>query len=405
MKRWTVAVLAILGCGCSLLAQAQAQIVDTTVCDVVKKPVLFDGKMVRIKGTVVSGLDEFVIKDAADPNCGFQVNAIWLAYPQGTKGKAGPAAIVQVQPAKNFSGQYTPPSRISVALDKSKDFKQFDSLLAQTHQKGADACLGCARYEVTATLEGRLDAVSDANLKRDASGKIVGFGGFGNMNSYPARLVLQSVSDVTPKEIDYTKIDDATKGDPVPALSAPNAQSAPLPPGPPSNDPYGTLEIVQKIVQTMPDSAAKDQALKAAAAYGKEREHNGVTIAFGTTNEAAPKDEAIGTKDSPDGILFNCTFNSDKLQGPLLGLALAHIGEHVTELRNPAPQNVGAPPILFESDAWVVDTVTAIGGGIRFLTMPGGYELWNSTWPSASRNDQMAAGLKDFLSNEALLSQ
>ena len=186
---------------------------DTTVCDVVKKPEAFDGKIVRIKGTVFAGFDEFVIKDATDPNCGFTVNAIWLDYPAGTKGKAGPAAMLTMQPAKNFTGTITPPTRAAVTLDKSKDFKQFDSLLAQKHEKGADMCLGCTRYEVTATLVGRLDSVADATLKRDASGKIVGFGGFGNMNAYPARLVLESVSDVTPKEIDFSKNDDETKGD------------------------------------------------------------------------------------------------------------------------------------------------------------------------------------------------
>ena len=74
------------------------------MCDVVKKPAPFDGKMVRIKGTVIAGFDEFVIKDAADPNCGYPVDAIWLHYPQGTKGKAGPVAIVEVQPAQNFAG-------------------------------------------------------------------------------------------------------------------------------------------------------------------------------------------------------------------------------------------------------------------------------------------------------------
>ena len=50
-------------------------------------------------------------------------------------------------------------------------------------------CLGCIRYDVTATLVGRLDAVPDATLQRDKAGKIVGFGGFGNLNAYPARLV------------------------------------------------------------------------------------------------------------------------------------------------------------------------------------------------------------------------
>src|ERR1700734_1697012 len=216
MKLWIVVALAVFGFGGGLRAQApaqaSAQVMDTTVCDVVKKPAHFDGKIVRIKGTVLAGCDQFAIKDAADPNCGFPVNTIWLESPQGTKGKAGPVAIVELQPAKNFSGQYTAPTRTPVTLDKGKDFKQFDSLLSQAHQKTTSMCLGCSRYEVTATLIGRLDSVDDATLKRDASGKIVGFGGFGNMNAYPARLVLQSVSDVTPKEIDYSKNDDETKG-------------------------------------------------------------------------------------------------------------------------------------------------------------------------------------------------
>ncbi len=211
MKRGLILACLVFGYGCGLYAQAAAP-VDTTVCDVVKKPQAFDGKTVRIKGTVIAGFDEFVIKDATDPNCGYPVNAIWLAYPPGTKGKAGPAAMLVIQPAKNFTGKYSPPARTPATLDKSKEFKQFDSLLAQKHEKGADMCLGCTRYEVTATLVGRMDSVADATFERDASGKIVGFGGFGNMNAYPARLVLESVTDVTPKEIDFSKNDEETKG-------------------------------------------------------------------------------------------------------------------------------------------------------------------------------------------------
>ena len=166
--------------------------------------------MVRIKGTVVAGFDEFVVEDATDPNCGYPGERNLARYPPGNEGQGGSgghgggAAGARTSPER-----YAPPTRTPVTLDKSKDFKQFDSLLAQTHQKGADMCLGCARYEVTATLVGRLDSVADATLKRDAAGKIVGFGGFGNMNAYPARLVLQSVSDVTPKEIDFSKNDEA----------------------------------------------------------------------------------------------------------------------------------------------------------------------------------------------------
>ena len=101
MKRYFILVLADTW----FRLRLYAQVTDTTVCDVVKNPASFDGKMVRIKGTVVAGFDEFVIKDSADPNCGYPVNGIWLSYPQGAKGKAGPAAMLTMQPARNFAGK------------------------------------------------------------------------------------------------------------------------------------------------------------------------------------------------------------------------------------------------------------------------------------------------------------
>ncbi|MGB6696148.1 MAG: hypothetical protein WBE56_18310, partial [Terracidiphilus sp.] len=67
MKRWFVVAFAMLGFACGVHAQVAPQVVDTTVCDVVKKPAPFDGKMVRIKGTVIAGFDQFAIKDATDP--------------------------------------------------------------------------------------------------------------------------------------------------------------------------------------------------------------------------------------------------------------------------------------------------------------------------------------------------
>ena len=389
MKRGLILAGLILGLGCGL----RAQIVDTTVCDVVKKPASFDGKMVRIKGTVFVGFDEFAIKDSTDPNCGFPVNAIWLSYPQGTKGKAGPLAFVQLQPAHNFAGKFAPPTRAAVTLDKSKDFKQFDSLLAQSHQKGADMCLGCARYEVTATLVGRLDSVDDPMLKRDAGGKIVGFGGFGNMNAYPARLVLQSVADVTPKEIDYSKTDLASKGD------------APMEMPGGGNDFSMAVAMAQKIAGVVAPGPSKDAMVKAVAVYPKPNEKNGVTAGFGLTNEATASGDAQGSKDSPDGVLLNCTFNQDRLQGMALALAAIHMGQHMAELRDPGTGNADAPAYFLESNAWVVTTVAAVTSGQKFLTLSGGYQVWNITWTADERNGKMQSSLKDFLNNGADLSQ
>jgi hypothetical protein len=395
MKRLIVLMGLLLAFECGLHAQAAgpaAGPVDVNVCDVVKNPASFDGKMVRIKGTVVAGFDEFAIKDAADPNCGYQVNGIWLSYPQGSKAKSGPVAIVTAQPAHNFAGSLKTAMRTPVTLDKSKDFKQFDSLLSQPHQKGLDMCLGCARYEVTATLVGRLDTVADASIKRDASGKIVGFGGFGNMNAYPARLVLESVSDVTPKETDYSKTDAVTKGD--------SAMTPPAGSGPQIDDPIASAI---KLASHVAAGQAADQTQKAVAQFPKPKEQNGVSVIHGVGNEVTP--DSPGAKDSPDGVLYNCVLNPDRLQGASMVMALFHVGQHVADLRSPKPDSADASLLVNENDAWVVTSIAAIVGGQKYLTLPGAYLFWDIAWPAAQRDDNMEAALKDFLANEALLSR
>jgi hypothetical protein len=392
MKRNIALIGLLFACGCGLHAQAAAP-VDTTVCDVVKNPASFDGKMVRIKGTVVAGFDEFIIKDAADPNCGFQVNGIWLSYPQGSKAKSGPVAIMTAQPAHNFAGTVKTPTRTPVTLDKSKDFKQFDSLLAQSHQKGADMCLGCARYEVTATLVGRLDGVADALVRRNASGKIVSLGGFGNMNAYPARLVLASVSDVTAKEIDYSKTDAITKGDAV--LTPPPGAG-----GPQFDDPFAAAV---KLASSVGANPLGDLARGAVAVFPKGKEQNGVSVVHGVGNEVTP--DGPGTKDSPDGVLYNCVLNPDRLQGPSMVVALFHVGQHIADLRSPKPDSADTPYLIYENDAWVVTSVATITGGQKYMTLSGGYLFWNIGWTADERQDKMEGALKDFLTNEALLSR
>ena len=397
MKRFVVLTGLLLAFGCGLHAQGAAPPagpVDVNVCDVVKNPAPFDGKMVRIKGTVVAGFDEFVIKDASDPNCGFQVNGIWLSYPQGSKAKSGPVVIVTAEPAHNFAGTLKPATRTPVTLDKSKDFKQFDSLLSQPHQKGMDMCLGCARYEVTATLTGRLDTVADASIKRDASGKIVSFGGFGNMNAYPARLVLESVSDVVAKEIDYSKTDAITKGES--GMTPPPGAGG----GGEFDDPFAAAV---RLGSHLPANPLGDQARAAVAVFPKSKEQNGVSVVHGVGNEVTP--DGLGTKDSPDGVLYNCVFNPDHLQGHSMVVALFHVGQHIVDLRSTKPDDTGAPLLVNENDAWVVSSIAAIVGGQKYMTLPGGYLFWNVAWSADERQDKMEAALKDFLSNEALLSR
>ena len=372
---------------CAFSLGLHAQAVDTTVCDILKNPKSFDGKMVRVKATVAAGFDQFVVKG---PGCGHYINAIWLSYPEGSKGKAGPVALVQMQPAHNFTGTVQAPARTPVTLDTSKDFKQFDSLLATPH-KGAAMCLGCARYEVTATLVGRLDGVEDAGLSRDAAGKIVGIAGFGNLNLYKARLVLQSVSDVTPQEVDFSKTDPITKSD--------------NPPETPDQNSLDAVAAAHKGATAFPGTPQGADLERAAAAYGKPGEHNGVIIGFGAANEASAKDEAQGAKDSPDGVLYNCTFNMSRLPGDALTRAIVHMGAHITDLRNPPADLAGAGLADLEIHAWVDTILSAVAVSQKTLTAPGGYLLWNLAWPVADRTKLLNDTMEMFIAREELLSR
>ena len=366
MKR-LVSIAFVLAFSCCL----HAQIVDATVCDVLKNPRSFNGKIVRVKGTVSAGFDHFVVKGA---ECGQRIGGIWLSYPEGSKAKAGPAAVLQLQPARNFGGTVASIERPPVQLDKNKDFKQFDSLLS-TPYKGGGMCLGCVRYEVSATLMGRLDGV-DAGLQRDSAGKIVGIAGFGNLNAYSARLVLQSVSDIASHEIDYSKPSAGSSPESAATVASEFSSGAPL----------------------------ADQPKRAIKAFGEAGDDNGVNVAF-RTNEAVGKDDAKGSGNSPDGVLFNCSFDSERLKGDQMGRAMTHMGEHIADLRNPEPGVAKAGLYQLEYRAWIATALGAIGAGQKTLMLPGGYTIWNSAWSKEALNKNTQDALAGFLGAEELLTR
>lgn len=390
MKKQFTLALFLCASACGLYAQ----VTDTTVCDVLKSPQSFDGKIVRIKGTVAVSFDQFVIHDA---DCGKDANGIWLAYPQGTKAKSGPAAMLEILPAHNFSGTVTAPTRTPVTLDKSnKDFKQFDNLLSQQHNKMGVMCLGCFQNQVNATITGRLDGVTTAALKRDASGKITSFGGFGTMNSYPARLVVQSVSDVSSKPSDYSKADKLVDAD---------SKGAQQPDEPVASSGPTGLQGLQKLYGTMVGKPLGDQLKKAVEAYGKPGEQNGVIINFGSAAEVSATSGAPGTQDSPDGALFVCTINKDRVKDDVMSPAIIHLGQHIADLRAPVSGNEDAPPAVTENNAWVMSVETGMYLGNKYVILPGGYLMWDIKWPQAEQIPNMGSALKSFLTTEEMLNR
>jgi hypothetical protein len=377
MKR-LFALAAIAAASISL----HAQVVDTTVCDILKSPQSFNGKTVRVKGTAVAGFSQFVV---LGKDCGQQLDAIWLAYPEGAKAKAGPSFMLQLQPAVNFDGTVKAVDRAPVTLQMDKEFKQFDSHLAAAH-KGNALCLGCNRYTVTATLVGRLDGVADAVLSRNLAGKIVGITGFGNLNAYRARLVLQSVSDVSTQELDYAKGTAASKGEP----QAPNAGSDPR------------IGLGAAIKAFGPGNPLGEQLERAINVFGNPGDSNGVDVEFGTAGEASSALEQKGTQSSPDGVLYHCIFDKDRLKDNALSIALAFAGTQVADLRSPKEVTSGKDFYTLEFHAWQVAVLGTIGLHMKTMTMPGDYVLWDGGWEQTTRDSSLQAALSSFLANQVL---
>jgi hypothetical protein len=144
-----------------------------STCDIQSRASEFDGKFVTLRATVQTRFEVFAIA-TADTKC-----LLWLSYPGG-----GPDASVNV-------GGLTPAiARPAVALKVDRAFKHFRKLLDATmfSRDRGNICMDCRRYEVTATMTGRIDAAEPGK-------------GFGHLNGYPVRFVLQQVTDVAAKDL------------------------------------------------------------------------------------------------------------------------------------------------------------------------------------------------------------
>lgn len=366
MKR-TFLFIVLLSC-LSIPSSLSAQIMDSTVCDILANPQSFDGKIVRIKGVVIAGFEEFAIRGAG---CNQMVNAIWLAYPEGTKGKAGPVVSLRLQLGKNNPANVTNVHRAPIALDKNKDFKNFDTLLS-TPAKTNGMCLGCVKFTVTATLVGRLDGAQGTGLTRDSSGRVTGIGGFGNLNRYSARLVLQSVSEISSQEIDYSK------GGNVSSDATASASGS-----------------------FTPEAPTADQVKRGADAFGAPGEDNGVNVGFGGANEIPGDDTGKSNANSPDGLIFQATFDGERLKGPAMQVALSHVGTHIADIRSTTPGIQTLSLYGAEFRAWQTSVLNAVVVRVKTLTLPGGYVIYSQSWPNSDLGRSANGGIAGFLANWA----
>jgi hypothetical protein len=146
--------------------------IPTSICEVSRNSAFFDGKVVSLRATVASGFEIFAIR-SLEAGCG----GMWLEYSEG-----GPTASTSIAVSRQ--------PRAPVIVLNDRNFKRFQSLLsAEMHPRTRGVmCMDCHRYEVSATMVGRVDYAGEQM-------------GYGHMNSYKLQFELMSVSDVTAKDL------------------------------------------------------------------------------------------------------------------------------------------------------------------------------------------------------------
>ncbi len=231
--------------------------------------------------------------------------------------------------------------------------------------------LGCPRYTVRATLTGRLDAVEKAGFTRDSFGVITAIQGFGNLNRYRARLVLQSVTEVAADQIDYSKkIEPQISGEGLKQSSSGETVVA--------GDPVQALRSAASRLK--PGGFQQVRISDAAKAFGEQGEENGVVVGFGRASAA--NDVPTADPNSPDGVVFQATFDVDKLKGTALAVAIAHVGTHIADFRSPrmraAPNRLSGFP--FEWRAWQTSILAAETFGEGRVILPEGTLAWSGAW-------------------------
>jgi len=181
-------------------AAVAAKPVRATVCEIAQNPSAFNNKFVKVRGYVSVGF-EFSILEAE--GCS---DAIWFALGDGS----GPPGLVATANGKGMPGGKTSkgkavlPLRVKLVRDSIfEKFQRYMTVKAQakpcfddlTHPTSVD----CGVERVSATFIGRVDGVCRemhaAHLKRSGNSS-PDFKGFGQMGSFDAQLVVQSVEDV-----------------------------------------------------------------------------------------------------------------------------------------------------------------------------------------------------------------
>jgi len=158
--------------------------VSTTVCEIVKSPASFNNRFVRVRATVLSGFEMSALRDPEIEDC----RGIWFEYSEASR--------------RGFAEGH---------LSEDRSFKKFQEALSAVIYPRLQGhyCMGCPRYEVTAVLTGLIQYA--------ATGL-----GFGHLNGSRIQFVLESVQEISLKDlaVNYDRNEFSTEPVKFPAVGS-----------------------------------------------------------------------------------------------------------------------------------------------------------------------------------------
>lgn len=179
--------------------------IKTTLCELLKTPEKFNGKMVEVRATVKSGFEWGGLTDAS---CSANLLSDNDRFP-ALEGRTGEYAFIHsFSDLKNLKHlkwkRIIRPTPVRVVEDQS--YKQYEHYVGQRLKRAdGDVCFECPLYEVTLTVTGRFDHLEQPLIlvRENHREKPTTYNaGFGHLNASLNRLVWQSVSEVVAKAID-----------------------------------------------------------------------------------------------------------------------------------------------------------------------------------------------------------
>jgi hypothetical protein len=184
--------------------------IPATLCEIVGTPGRFDGKIVRIRATIQTGLEASVL---VDEGCQPEAN-VWFEF-ASSYSSAPPAseyALIKSLADLRQAAMLTwipIDARPVVKLQIDSNYKKLHRFLNKPYKtRDGVICMGCPLYSVTATFTGRFDH-SDGIFKvvrHDGAGSMtVGVQRFGHLGGWDSQIIVGSVSEVVGTKIDPAK--------------------------------------------------------------------------------------------------------------------------------------------------------------------------------------------------------